>query len=34
MSVEECEELTEEDKLELALEWANDRLDYGIEVLD
>lgn len=34
MSVEECKELTEEDKLELALEWANDRLDYGMEVLD
>ncbi|AGG57956.1 hypothetical protein VPBG_00184 [Vibrio phage helene 12B3] len=34
MTPEECAELTEDDKLELALDWANDRLDIGMEILD
>ena len=34
MTPEECAELTEDDKLELAQDWANDRLDIGMEILD
>ena len=34
MTPEECAELTEDDRLELAQDWANDRLDIGMEILD
>ena len=34
MTPEECAELTEDDKLELAQDWANDRLDIGMEIVD
>ena len=34
MTPEECAELTEDDKIELAQDWANDRLDIGMEILD
>ena len=34
MTQEECEALTEDEKLELAKEWAYERLDIGMEILD
>ena len=34
MTPEECAELTEDDKIELAQDWANDRLDIGMEIMD
>ena len=34
MTPEECAELTEDDKIELAQDWANDRLDIGMEIVD
>ena len=34
MTPEECAELTEDDKIELAQDWANDRLDIGMEIID
>ena len=34
MTKEECEALTEDEKIELAMEWANERLDVGMEILD
>ena len=34
MTKEECETLTEDEKLELAKEWAYERLDIGMEILD
>ncbi|CAL9977351.1 hypothetical protein VPHF99_0218 [Vibrio phage F99] len=33
MTPEECAELTEDGKLELAQDWANDRLDIGMEII-
>ena len=34
MTPEECEALNEDEKLELAKEWAYERLDIGMEILD